>query len=302
MDKFVRNLDWNLLFTFMIIVQEKKLTSAAERLFVTQPAVSLALKRLEKTLGVQLLMRGNKFETTLAGEAVYKEACKVYATIARIPTELEQAPKPVSGTINIATISQVVSNKLDETLFSFFRDYPKVELSISVMTTAEIILAVELGRVTMGICDGVIPEGLTKQLLRREEFALFCGSKHPLFGKENLSIEDLRGQPFINSTADVLGGQHMGDVTALRAKASIGQSVRGQSSNVNELCRMIKIGLGIGFLPLHLVTEQERSGLLWRLPPYDDLPKADIYLISNPETNFNTAERFFLNTLLDVVS
>ncbi len=108
MDKFARNLDWNLLYTFMIIIQEQRLTSAAERLFVSQPAVSLALKRLEETLGVKLLVRGSRFETTLAGDAVYKEACKVYAAIARLPTALEQAPKSVSGRISIAAISQVV--------------------------------------------------------------------------------------------------------------------------------------------------------------------------------------------------
>ena len=50
MDQFARNLDWNLLHTFMVIVQEQGIVTAAERLHVTQPAVSSALKRLEETL------------------------------------------------------------------------------------------------------------------------------------------------------------------------------------------------------------------------------------------------------------
>ena len=127
MDKFVRNLDWNLLYTFMIIAQEKKLITAAERLCVTQPAVSLALKRLEETLGVQLLDRGNRYERTLtlAGEVVYKEVCKIYSSIARLPGALEQAPKSISGLVSIALISQVVSDELDESLSNFFKEYPK---------------------------------------------------------------------------------------------------------------------------------------------------------------------------------
>ncbi len=302
MDKFARNLDWNLLYTFMIIAQEKKLISAAERLCVTQPAVSLALKRLEETLGVQLLDRGNRHERTLtlAGEVVYKEACKVYSSIARLPGALEQAPKSISGLISIAIISQVVSDELDGSLSNFFKDYPKSELSISIMTGSEVIREVELGRATMGICGGVIPESLNKQLLRRENFGLFCGSAHPLFGNKNLSMDDLRGQPFVSFTADVLGGQHMSEVTAQRAKASIGQTVRGHSSNVNELRRMIEFGLGIGFLPLHLAAPYERSERLWRLPPYDDIPSDEIYLINNPETNFSQVERLFLKQLLEV--
>ncbi len=91
----------------------------------------------------------------------------------------------------------------------------------------------------------------------------------------------------------------MGDVTALRAQASFGQFVRGHSTDVDELRRMIEIGLGIGFLPLHLAAPHEQSGSLWRLPPYDKVPSADIYLICNPATNFNPAERIFLDQVID---
>jgi DNA-binding transcriptional LysR family regulator len=92
----------------------------------------------------------------------------------------------------------------------------------------------------------------------------------------------------------------MSEVTAQRAKASIGQTVRGHSSDVNELCRMIEFGLGVGFLPLHLAAPYERSERLWRLPPYDDIPSDEIYLINNPETNFSQVERLFLKQLLEV--
>ncbi len=300
MDKFARNLDWNLLYTFMVIVQEEGMVPAAERLLVTQPAVSLALKRLEETTGVRLIERGSgKLVMTPAGEALYPEACKIYASISRLPVAFKQAPKSVSGKISISTISKVVSDDFDAVLFEFFRNYPKVELSISVVTASEIIRGVELGRITLGVCGGVIPDMLTKQWLLRENFGIFCGRSHSFFGKSNLSLEDLRGEPFVTFTADVLGGEHMGDVTALRAQASFGQFVRGHSTDVDELRRMIEIGLGIGFLPLHLAAPHEQSGSLWRLPPFDKVPSADIYLICNPATNFNPAERTFLDQVLD---
>jgi len=302
MDKFARNLDWNLLYTFMVIVQEEGMASAAERLLVTQPAVSLALKRLEETTGVRLIERGSgKLAMTPAGEALYPEACKLYASISRLPIAFEQAPKSITGKISISSISQVISADFDTTLTEFFKNYPKTELSISVMTTEEIIRDVELGHITLGVCDGVIPDMLIKQWLLREDFGIFCGKSHPFFEKNNLSLDDLRGEPFVTFTADILGGKHMGDVTALRAKASIGQSVRGQSSNVYELRRMIEIGLGIGFLPLHLAASHEQSGSLWRLPPYDEVPSANVYLICNPATNFSSAERIFIDQIFDTV-
>ena len=300
MDKFARNLDWNLLYAFMAIVQEEGVTRAAERLHVTQPAVSLALKRLEETVGVRLIDRGSgKLKMTPAGEALYPEACRLYAAISRLPVIFKQAPQAVSGKITISIISQVISNDFDKALSTFLRNHPRVELSISIKAVMEIIRELELGKVTLGICGGVIPKILTKKWLMREAFGLFCGKSHSLFGKSNLALENLRGEPFVTFTADILGGEHMSDVTALRAKASIGQYVRGRSCNVSEVRRMIEIGLGIGFLPLHLAEPYVKSGVLWRLPPYDEAPSDDIYLIYNPATNFNIAERIFLAQLFE---
>ena len=70
-ERFSRELDWNLLRTFLVVVQEGGITSAATRLCLTQPAVSLALKRLEQHLGRQLIQRGGgRFRVTEAGEIV----------------------------------------------------------------------------------------------------------------------------------------------------------------------------------------------------------------------------------------
>lgn len=71
-------LDWNLLRTFLAIVQEGSISRAAVRLHLTQPAVSLALKRLEERLGENLIARsGSSFTVTTAGELVYRQTCRL---------------------------------------------------------------------------------------------------------------------------------------------------------------------------------------------------------------------------------
>jgi len=60
---------------------------------------------------------------------------------------------------------------------------------------------------------------------------------------------------------------------------------------------MIVHGLGIGPLPIHVVQRDVEQGNLWRLPPYEDPPAIDIYLVWNPRTTFNRAEAEFLNSL-----
>lgn len=77
-EKLVYQLDWNLLRTFMVIVQEGGITSASKRLLLQQPTISLALKRLENRFGEQLIeRRTGVFCVTPAGELLYQECVKI---------------------------------------------------------------------------------------------------------------------------------------------------------------------------------------------------------------------------------
>ncbi|MDA7966952.1 LysR family transcriptional regulator [Ruegeria sp.] len=298
MSDFARNLDWNLLYTFMVVVQNESMTKAADELLRSQPAVSLAIKRLEESTGKRLLIRkGNSLAVTPAGQALFERASEIYSTISRLPLTFEKAPRALAGKITMACIDHVESEELDAHIKRFFAVYPSVELEILVATTADVIRMVELGSATFGVCDGVIPKGLTSSTLVNERYGLYCGADYHLAGQTGLAPIDLRGEPFIGFTADVLGGSHMGEVTAFRARASIGQYVRGQSSNVHEVRRMIECGLGIGFLPTHLADPFVAKGSLFRLPPYEKEPTAKVYLISNPAIALSAAELIMLKDI-----
>lgn len=298
MSDFAKNLDWNLLYTFMVVVQNESMTKAGEELLRTQPAVSLAIKRLEQSTGKRLLLRkGNRISVTPAGQALYEQATEIYSTISRLPLAFEKAPKSLTGKIRIASIDSIDSQKFNARLSYFFERHPHVELEMQVATTADVIRLVERGAVTFGLSDGVIPDHLYKAELLTERFGLYCGGHYHLAGRTDLQANDLRGEPFIAFTADVLGGSHMGDVTAFRARASIGQYVRGQSSFVHEVRRMIQCGLGIGFLPIHLAAPFVAQGKLFRLPPYHDEPSATVYVIANKTAPLSEAEQILLDDL-----
>ena len=82
--RFPWNLDWNLLRTFMVVVEQRGISKAADFLGLKQPTVSAALKRLEQTTGKQLIIRKpNEFTITRPGQALYTECC---AGICRLPS------------------------------------------------------------------------------------------------------------------------------------------------------------------------------------------------------------------------
>lgn len=301
LERFAHNLDWNLLRTFAVVVEEGSITRAANRLLLQQPAVSMALKRLEQSVGHRLIDRSpGRFELTEAGARLNALCRDMFTAVVRLPEAMEAASEAVSGHIAIHTVSHAMNPEWDRAIAEFFRLHPRVTVGIVVETTTNVIRSVERGVATLGLSDGIIPQTLDKAPFCRERYALYCGRGHRLFGVAGVTIEDLRGEPYVSFLADVLGGPHMGPVTAVRAIGSFGQHVRALAFNVEEVLRLVVANAGIGMLPVHLAARAVEAGELWQLPPYDDLPETDTFRITNPGAALNPAERVFLGHVAPV--
>lgn len=294
-----RSFDWNLLHTFMVIVQEGSITRAADRLLLRQPTISNALKRLEEQLGRRLIDRGpGRFEPTEHGAVLFRECEDICGTIGRLPQVMEDSASALTGELHIHMASHVVFPPLDDTLAEFHQRHPRVTLDIEVATSSSVIHAVLAKTATLGIC--LVSEArsqLAYHHLFREYFGFFCGPNHRLFGRRGLQLEDLRGESFVSFKTDRLTDA-LRPVAMLRAELQMYGRIVGTSSNLEEVRRMIVAGLGIGPLPVHVVEADVRAGLLWRLPPYKTPPAIDIFLVSNPGAKLGRAERLFMDALI----
>lgn len=91
--RFVWEIDWNLLRTFMVIVQEHGLTAAGEKLSLKQPTVSNALKRLETHMGCRLVERNaSHFAVTPAGQRLFSECVALFEIVSGLPEQIEEQP------------------------------------------------------------------------------------------------------------------------------------------------------------------------------------------------------------------
>lgn len=302
-DRFVSNLDWNLLRTFVVIVEEGSITRAANRLLRGQPAVTLALQRLETELGARLIERGRGlFELTAAGRVLYGECVDIYGGIERLRDVASQAQAEISGQVTIQLASHVISPLLDDLLTETYRANPKITYRIRTASSAGVASAVQDKGASFGIClvNRRFPE-LDYELLYREYFGFFCGPPHPLFGQGGLDLEALKSHDAVAFETDDLNDA-LRPVALLRRQYELDQRIVGRSSQLEEVRRMIQCGLGIGALPLHVVEREVRDGLLWRLPPYDDPPEVDIYLVTNPKKRLNRAEALLIGRLREKIA
>lgn len=297
-DPRILALNWNLLRTFMVIVQEGSVTAAAARLNRKQPTISNALGQLEKQLDKHLIeRRPGRFRVTSAGERLYRECLEIYGNIARIPTLIRDIEDEVHGQVRISMASHVVCPLFDSVMSEFHARHPNATFHVSIATSGDVVQQVLEKTASFGIC--LVHEHhprLTYQQMYREYFGFFCGPGHPLFGRRDLAMDDLQNESLVSFNTDQLSGQ-LRPVALLRVQQNVGRRITAISPHLEEVRRMIVNGLGIGPLPIHVVQRDVEDGVLWRLPPYEDPPAIDIYLVWNPRTTLNRAEHEFLTIL-----
>jgi len=289
--RLARELDWNLLRTFVVIAEANSITAAADRLRLKQPTVSAALARLETRLGKRLIERKpGTFRLTATGEALFREALEIHGAVSRIATAIRDIDDEVSGHVRLVMASHVVSPVLDDALRRFHEAHPRATLSIDIMRSHDALANVLARRASFAIClVHKRSARLAYRRLYREFFGLYCGPAHPLFGCDGLTLGDLAGQRSVSFVTDTMEDS-LRAVAIMRAATGLDDRIVGTSAHLEEVRRMIVAGLGIGPLPVHVARPDVEAGRLWRLPPYEEPPAVDVHVAWHPKARTNRAE------------
>ncbi|MCK0150164.1 LysR family transcriptional regulator [Marivita sp. S6314] len=294
--------NWGLLRSFYFIASERGVTRAAKALGLAQPSVSAALQRLEKQLGQTLVQRGQRtFELTAAGQVLFAEVEKMFDASLRAEEKLKALHSDLVGSVQLQVVTGARSGLFDEILRLMHQRHPSVLLEIQIASSHTIQHNVATGIVPFGVCLMMRPVArLGCDLLLSAKYGVFCGAEHPLFGRSDVSLNELRETPVISFSCDA-EGRAPEPMIALRDDTGIGRTVSGTSGDFAEVCRMIIAGLGIGVLPVHAVTREVQDETLWHI----DLPgidlRADMYFVHDPARHLSAAEQTFLDVAKEVL-
>lgn len=287
LDTFADQLDWNLLRTFMVIVQERSITRAAARLAVTQPSVSVALRRLEDRLERRLIERGGAtaFKVTEAGEALYRHCVEIYATVAALPNVVEGTRQRIQGVVTIHLAGHVHWPDLNGIIADFRREFPLVRFRLRQDICTAILAALAQKAITLGV---VSRRDHRPFIAHQKLFDQAMAYYRPLGG-----AADWRQAPLIGYAGDEPGSVFE-LLTRYRFKVGLDGAEIADGSDCDAVADLIRSGLGVGALP---------RGLGGRLPdleevPLDPAPPAlPIYLVRNEQMLLSPAEQRFLHHL-----
>jgi DNA-binding transcriptional LysR family regulator len=192
-------MDTRQLKAFCIVVEQRSFSQAAERLGVTQPAVSLQVRALEKRLGLQLLDRsGRRVEPTEAGARLYRGAQRLLALEEDLVNDLaDEAVGELQGTFEIGASTGPGGVVLSGLLCEFAEIHTELHVALSVFDTQTVVERVADRTRELGVV-GAAPRhrGVDYEAFFRDTLTLACPSGHRFAGR-TVTVDELRGETLI---------------------------------------------------------------------------------------------------------
>jgi len=254
------------LTTFSTVVAEGSMTAAAEKLYLTQPAVSQQIRNLEEELGVNLLVRGvRQAKPTVQGQLLFDYAKKIIALTQAAQVAVQTLGEGIRGSLRVGALNSLGLYLLSPLVGNFLRQNPKVSLQLTYAEGPNIFKALQRGELDVAILPDVEQEygqelqALETKPLFRDEVLLVASSR-ALVAPTNITVRDLEGQ----QVAMLRGEYPVFDQKIKTELERAGVQIRPafETNNVGTLKKVIESGLGWGFVPAHSVRKQVRAGRL----------------------------------------
>ena len=192
-------MDTRQLAAFCTVVELKSFSQAAERLGVTQPAVSLQIRSLEERLGQQLLDRsGRRVEPTEAGQRLYRGAQRLLALEQQLVEDVAgNDDGELRGELAIGAATGPGATVVPTLLCEFQQQSPAVRVELTISDTQTVVEAVAQRELELGIV-GATPRhrSVAYEPFFRDEVVLVCPPGHAFAGK-TIALDDLRGGSLI---------------------------------------------------------------------------------------------------------
>jgi DNA-binding transcriptional LysR family regulator len=192
-------MDTRQLAAFCAVVDRRSFSQAAEQLGVTQPAVSLQIRSLEKRLGQRLLDRsGRRVEPTEAGQRLYRSAQRLLTFEQQLLEEVAgEGEGELTGRLEIGCSTGPGATVLPLLLCEFQEANPAVSISLSVNDTQHVVDSVARRELELGVVGATTTRrGVTFEPFFQDEVVLAVPSHHPFAGK-TVRLEELRNETLI---------------------------------------------------------------------------------------------------------
>jgi LysR family hydrogen peroxide-inducible transcriptional activator len=236
------------------VAREKHFGRAAEACFVSQPTLSVAIKKLEEELDVKLFERGaNEVSVTPLGEEIVRQAQSVIEQAASIKEIAKRGKDPVSGPLRLGVIYTIGPYLLPDLVKQAIERVPQMPLMLQENFTVKLLEMLRTGELDCAIVAEPFPDaGLAVAPLYDEPFMVAVPTSHPLAKRTSISAEELKKETMLLLGTGHCFRDHVLEVCPEYARfSSDAEGIRKsfEGSSLETIKYMVASGMGVTVVP-----------------------------------------------------
>jgi len=250
---------------FYTVAQRRSFTAAAADLLLSQPAVSLQLKALEKELGVSLFERGGpKLRLTQAGEVLYRSAVSILHAKDEAERAISELRDGTTGRLILGAGTTGGMYVLPRIVHAYKQQWPETEIVFHIGTTDQILEKLLQNVLDMGMAGGPIEDRrFVVEPVCTDELVLIAAPSHPIASLGKVTLKELGGVPFVFPEA---GSRTRQLVERKLREAGVPLKIAMQLPGTEGVKKAVEAGLGIGMVSRYAVETECQTGVLRAVP------------------------------------
>jgi len=281
---------------FCKIVECQSISKAANQLYVSQPAVSLAIKQLELNLNVKLFFRTQKGVTLTTEGAMLYNYVKQGCTLINVGEEkLKELNALQAGEINIGASDMTLRFFLLPLIERFHKNFPLVKIKITNAPTPETLQHLREGLIDFGAVSEPVDlnnANFKFKSVKSVKDILVAGDNFKdLKNKQKVSVRDLQKYPFVMLEKGTSTRQYI-DNYFKKNNIEINPEIELATSDL--VIEFIRRGMGIGFVLEDFVTEDIKYGVLTKVNLASELNPRQFYIVTHSHIPLTSAAKKLL--------
>lgn len=253
-------MDLRLLRYFIALAEELHFSRAAERLAISQPPLSIAIKQLESELGVALFKRSSKaVSLTQAGSTLYPQALKVIAQLDIAWETARDVGLGRRGRLVVGFVGGMLLRGLPELVRAYESLHPHITIVLREMGSADQILALTRGQLNLGFLHAnALPAELDSVVVGDEAFVACLPEDHPLAHRRSIRASDLRDENIVLFSRDI-SPNYYDSVISLCSSAGFSPRVHHHVTHWLTALVLVSRNAGVALVPDAFVQAELRG-------------------------------------------
>lgn len=287
-------MDLRKLEIFVAVAREQSFRKASEKLHMAQPAVSIAVKKLEDEFGLSLLSReGRAISLTPEGEVALVQATNLLAQARHLKQTLHDYTNLLRGEVNVACPSMVATYFLPDVLTSFLTEFPGITANIQQQGTQKIEQDILRGQTELGVVTSNLSSSALTGIKLLSDRVVFCvANGHKYENAESIAAHQLVDEPLVVYETDYYIRRQFDKYCS---EGGVLPNIKVETNFLPLIVNSVKKRLG-STVGLELMSKRETGISGIRLAP--EIP-VDIYLAWDKRRILSRANQCFVDWLTD---